>query len=163
MGLVVESVPMEIRKPRKEELHSIYLMGFDVWSEGLSEEDYVNACMASQNYQDGTWYVLAKGNELVASLILYESQFNIPEKFCGIGSVATAMQHRKQGYSSQLVNGICDILEQSGYSGVYLHSDIDPEFYQRLGFVLVAKENARCMVRMFGSAKVPEDVIPAYF
>lgn len=154
---------MEIRKPRKDELHSIYLMGYDVWSEGMSVEDYVKSCVDSGNYKSGTWYVLASDNDLVASLIVYESQFNIPEKFCGIGSVATAMQHRKQGYSSQLVNGICDILEQSGYSGVYLHSDIAPEFYTRLGFIPVAQDNARCMVRMFGSAKVPEDVIPTYF
>lgn len=154
---------MEIRKPREDEYGSIYLMGFDVWSEGKSEEKYVEDCMESKKYKTGAWYVLASENDLVSSLVVYESQFKIPENFCGIGSVATAIQHRKKGYSSQLINGVCADLKSSGYRGVYLHSDIDPEFYKRLGFIPVSAEAKNCMVRLFGSVKVPENEIPSYF
>lgn len=154
---------MEIRKPREDEYRSIYLMGFDVWSEGKSKDKYVEECTENTKYKAGTWFVLASEDVLASSLIVYESQFEIPENFCGIGSVATAIQHRKKGYSSELINGVCENLKSSGYSGVYLHSDIDPEFYKRLGFIPVSTEVENCMVRLFGSVKVPEKAIPSYF
>lgn len=138
-------------------------MGFDVWSGGKSEEQYVKECTESKKYTTGTWYVLVSENVLVSSLIVYESQFRIPENFCGIGSVATAIQHRNKGHSSHLINGVCENLKRSGYRGVYLHSDIDPEFYKRLGFIPVSTEGTNCMVRLFGSVRVPESEIPSYF
>ena len=154
---------MEIREPREDEYGSLYLMGFDVWSDGKSEEKYVKECTESKKYKTGTWYVLESENVLVSSLIVYESKFGIPENFCGIGSVATAIQNRNKGHSSQLINDVCEKLKSSGYSGVYLHSDIDPEFYKRLGFIPVSTEVTNCMVRLFGSVKVPENEIPSYF
>jgi predicted N-acetyltransferase YhbS len=154
---------MEIRKPQATEYEAIYLMGFDVWAEGDSEAEYVQGCSESTKYKSGTWYVLASNSTLMASLIVYESGFKLPKNFCGIGSVATAIEHRHKGYASYLVKGVCEKLQAIGYTGVFLHSDIDPMFYERLGFVQASTQNPKCLVHRFSDVKIAESDIPHYF
>jgi len=50
---------MQIRKVSHHELDTIYLMGFDVWGEGLSRDEYLAGCQSSKKYQSGVWYVLS--------------------------------------------------------------------------------------------------------
>ena len=49
---------MNIRQGRQEDLQFIFMMGFDAWSEGQSEADYLERCTSSPKYPQGTWYVL---------------------------------------------------------------------------------------------------------
>ena len=69
------------RLAKTEEFDRIYMMGFDVWSDGASEEDYLVGCRASPKYAKGTWYVLANEDQLVSSLITY----NLGPNIIGIG------------------------------------------------------------------------------
>jgi len=154
---------MEIRKPREEEYKSIYRMGFYAWSDGKSLEEYIEKCTESKKYKSGTWYVLANENILVSSLIVYESVFKIPKGFCGIGTVATAIEHRNKGFSTHLINGVCENLKAQGFSGVYLHTDIGPAFYERLGFFRASVDSQDCMLRLFSEFKSQENEIPDYF
>jgi predicted N-acetyltransferase YhbS len=154
---------MKIRKALDEELAIIYLMGFDVWADGGSEADYLKKCRESKKYKAGIWYVLANESGVVSSLIVYTSIFGVPENYCGIGSVATNPQQRNKGYSSHLITGVCASLKDSGCSGVYLHSDIDISFYERLGFIQASSESSKCLVRTFDKLKIIPNEIPTYF
>lgn len=154
---------MNIRQAKPEELSIVYMMGYDVWAEGQSPEQYIESCSASEKYKQGTWFILVDEGKLLSSLIVYTSGFNIPYNYRGIGSVATALHYRSSGYSSFLINAVCDSLERQGVTGVYLHSDIGASFYERLGFTILSKSNSICMGRKFQNTLSFTNVIPSYF
>jgi predicted N-acetyltransferase YhbS len=154
---------MYVRLAEIHEMDFVYMMGYDVWSEGLSEQAYLDECRASDKYQMGRWYVLTEGESLLSSLVVYSSVFGIPPGYCGIGSVATEMCKRNMGYAQQLLDTVCTILKLEGTKGVYLHSDIDASFYERLGFRILSVQKATCMVRSFYPLSPLPKEIPIYF
>ncbi|MGF1704223.1 GNAT family N-acetyltransferase [Photobacterium makurazakiensis] len=152
---------MYLREAKKCELDSIYLMGFDAWSDGLSCEEYLNGCRNSEKYRCGIWYVLIMNDEVVSSLIVYSDQFGLEESNYGIGSIATDPSHRSKGYGSYLVSLVRDELlnNQSG-KAVYLHSDIGHGYYNKLGFRSVQGTDCMCIAREQSSF---DGSIPSYF
>lgn len=124
------------------------MMGFDVWSEGSSENDYLKGCQASTKYLKGTWYVLSEELKLFSSLIVYDFGNNI----LGIGSISTPPSLKKNGYASKLISGVISELEKS-FSGctIFLYSDIEAGFYEKFNFVkppagLQRYKTTTCMV-----------------
>lgn len=140
---------MVIRKADSKDLDSIYLMGYDVWSDGNTEAEYLNECRSSLKYKRGTWYVLEQNSALLSSLIIYEFKANA----FGIGSIATPERWRELGYASYLISNVIKLLgDQSLPAQVFLYSDINPEFYERFGFQklpMVAQryKTTTCMAR----------------
>ena len=124
---------MLLRKAKPCELDTIYIMGFDAWGIGTSLEDYLHQCRASSKYQSGTWYVLIEKDQLIASFIVYYSGFALQEGCVGIGSVATQPSQREKGYGAKLIQLLALELLKTHHT-LFLHSDIHPAYYQRLGF-----------------------------
>ena len=124
---------MQLRKAKSFELDTLYTMGFDVWGVGMSLEDYLHQCRASSKYQSGTWYVLTEKDQLIASVIVYHSGFALQEGCLGIGSVATQPSRRREGYGATLIQLLALELRKTHHT-LFLHSDIHPTYYQRLGF-----------------------------
>ena len=153
-----------IRKAKPDELDSIYLMGFDVWSDGSHQVDYLAECHSSPKYRKGTWFVLEESGRLLSSLITYEFD---SEKI-GIGSIATPVTERNRGHASKLISGVVQLLEIEKHGlKVFLYSDINPVFYERFGFKPIPSAAQRyqtttCMVRgadpqdFKGTIQVPE-------
>lgn len=139
---------MEIRKAKKEEFDQIFMMGFDVWSEGSSENDYLTECQTSSKYRKGTWYVLSDDLKLISSLIVYDFGNNI----LGIGSISTPRSLRKKGYASKLISGVIKEIEKSSFGcSIFLYSDIEANFYEKFNFVklpdnLQRYKTTTCMV-----------------
>ena len=120
------------RDAKEDELDAVYLMGEDAWAEGSSREEYLDGCRSSEKYKRGQFKVLSDNDELVCSLIAY----TISNKWLGIGSIATPTEKRGNGYASQLVKEVCDKAFKSGFTSIFLYSDISPDFYSKLGFKL---------------------------
>lgn len=121
---------MIIRNAEDSEMEEIYLMGFDVWSDGLDRDEYITSCMQSTKYKKGTWKVLIDGDNLLSSLIVYSLRENI----FGIGSIATPERFRKKGFASTLIQKVID--DMKPYSkAFFLYADIDPKFYEKFGFI----------------------------
>lgn len=68
---------MHVRKAELHELDAIYTMGFDVWGDGLTLDDYLAGCRNSEKYLSGTWYVLVEKDRVVSSLIVYRDMFGL--------------------------------------------------------------------------------------
>ncbi|MFN7906111.1 MAG: GNAT family N-acetyltransferase [Pseudobdellovibrionaceae bacterium] len=137
------------RKATSDEMDQIYMMGFDVWSDGSTQAEYLAGCRASLKYKSGTWYVLESSDQLVCSLITY----NLGLNEIGIGSIATPIHFRKRGYASTLIKKVIDdldvVLDMPTY---FLYADISPKFYERFGFAIVPSElqkykESSCMIR----------------
>ncbi|TFH88962.1 GNAT family N-acetyltransferase [Vibrio ouci] len=152
---------LKLRKAEAHELDFIYLMGFDVWGDGLSSDEYLVGCRNSEKYLAGTWYVLVEKDQVVSSLIVYSDMFDLEEGSFGIGSVATPQELRHKGYASKLVNLVkSELFDRNHCKALYLHSDIEQQFYMKLGFVSI--QGSDCMIY----TKEPEasnGAIPAYF
>ncbi len=123
-------------------------MGFDAWADGKCFESYLAECAASPKYARGRWLVLAAGDQLLSSLIVY----NLDACAAGLGSIATAPERRRHGHASRLVALAVDAIEAVGKTRIFLFADIAPEFYEKLGFVALPqrfqrKPGSRCMVR----------------
>ncbi len=152
---------MYLRTAQAHELDAIYAIGFDVWHEGLCYEQYLAECRSSKKYQAGTWYVLIDNEQIVSSLIVYHGLFGLKEGSLGIGSVATPHDFRGQGYASHLIRLLTtELLNHHGCNALFLHSDIDPKFYARLGFVQI--EGSNCMYLAKDAAGF-DGSLPSYF
>ncbi|WP_062261826.1 GNAT family N-acetyltransferase [Endozoicomonas arenosclerae] len=156
-----------IRKARRSEWDEIFLMGYEAWGDGDTKELYLKECHESEKYQQGVWYVYESEGIAVSSLIVYQNLFNLPEGCFGVGSVATRDDQLRKGYASRLVKEISDNLGKSGAKGIYLFSDIDPEFYRRQGFESVSAnqpyKDTTCMVLSFNNKSPLPLQIPQYF
>lgn len=140
---------MLVRDAAEKDLESIFLMGFDAWSNGCSFKEYLDSCFNSEKYQRGQWKVLTDGRRLLSSLIIYP----LKEIWFGIGSIATPVEMRNQGWGSKITLEISKQLESSGKAqAIFLFADIKPEYYKKLEFVplpLASQEyqSSTCMVR----------------
>jgi len=140
----------------------IYMMGYDVWGGQDSEDTYIEACEASEKYKQGSWYCLEKNNELVSSLISYKNCFGLSEKYCGLGSIATAPTHRRKGYAMVLIAQYLKLLKSENMAGIFLFSDINPYMYSKFGFTLVEnyEDQGLMYLSLNGSGAIE---IPKYF
>ncbi|MEZ8720974.1 GNAT family N-acetyltransferase [Vibrio pomeroyi] len=152
---------MYLRLAEPYELDIVYLMGFDVWGDGLSLDEYLSCCRNSGKYFRGTWYVLVEKEQVVSALIVYSGTFGLQEGSFGLGSVATPPTLRRKGYGSKLVNLVkAELFAHQNCEVLYLHSDIDQQFYKRLGFVSV--EGSDCMYIASDDAEF-KGSMPDYF
>ena len=158
---------MKVRKAKQSEMNSIYMMGFDAWADGNSKEVYLNQCKDTPKYKQGNWYVLENNETILSSLIIYEKGFNLFDGSAGMGSIATNPTQRKKGYAAQLINLVCDIYKQKSYRGMYLFSDINPEYYQKLGFDFITikqpYKSTSCMVKALKNIEELKSHAPTYF
>lgn len=157
---------MIVREPRTEEFDEVYKMGFDVWADGSSLENYLEGCRTSPKYRQGEWFVLENNGNLLSSLLVHSFTDNI----YGIGSIATNASQRKNGNASILIEKVLDELQNNRNSKVtYLYSDINPEFYERFGFKILPHDlqkykTTTCMAR-FADSKIDFGKLnpPTYF
>ena len=119
-------------------------------------EVYLNGCRNSPKYRQGEWCVLEHSScGLVSSLLIHK--FKSDEY--GIGSIATPLEMRKNGWASFLIESVLESLEKDRKANVvYLYSDINPEFYRRFGFVVLPEnlqkcQDSVCMVRFKKDSK----------
>ncbi|EGQ8132908.1 GNAT family N-acetyltransferase [Vibrio parahaemolyticus] len=152
---------MYLREATPDELEVIYPMGFDVWGDGLSFEDYLSGCRNSEKYQVGTWFVLIENDQILSSLVVYSDMFGLRDNCFGLGSIATSPSLRGKGYASHLIGLVkAELFSNYNCKAVYLHSDIGHEFYSKLGFVCI--ENSDCMFSSIAPSEL-DGSIPAYF
>lgn len=157
---------IQTREAAENELDQIYMMGFDVWAEGLSE-DYLRECRKSPKYKRGTWFVLLEDDQLVSSLIVY----SLGENQFGIGSIATPENFRNKGYASRIIKDVIQKIENKSPKAIlFLYSDINPEFYEKFNFCKLPISTQRyettiCMIRGRNIEKYLSDkrFIPEYF
>ncbi len=159
---------MQIREPNPSELDDVYRMGFDVWGDGQSIGDYLKGCRASPKYKKGAWFVLVdQEGTLYSSLIAY----SLSQNTTGIGSIATPPPLRKRGHASLLIAGVLERFEKEGFKKTFLFSDIDPSFYEKLGFSALPEHLQKhsgsvCMIRGESIEAITQDPLfslPGYF
>lgn len=139
---------MLIRKAREDEIIELFQDGYKVWHKGRTFEKYCIDNSKEDSY--GVRYVIEENNNIVTSLILLKLNKIGDCMVYGIGSVLTKTDYAGKGYATCLLKSCLDkILEKNRY--VFLYSEIDKSFYERLQFKplpdqLQKDRKAVCMV-----------------
>jgi len=165
---------MEYRPAYEKEYDTIYMMGYDTWSEGHSVEEYLSICRNSKKYKSGRWFVLSEDGILRASLLIHSFELWGNRVVRGIGSVATQPEFREKGYGHKIVDSaVTDLTGRENTSIIFLYSDIRPDFYMKHSFVALpaAYQTARnsllmaLMLPLYDESIIEEyrDKIPKYF
>lgn len=161
-----------MREAKAEDIEVIYMMGYDVWGDKMSQQEYVNSCKNSSKYQKGKWYVLEDLNtkELLSSLIVYNLNPSEEITVRGIGSIATPIHLRSNGYAAALIKKVIVELEEMIHCRhFFLYSDIGVDYYKKLDFIKLppSKQKYQDSICMYYSKEFEMDTlefeIPAYF
>ena len=163
---------MKITPANPPDLDTIYLMGYDTWSEGRGVEQYLADCRTNPEYQQGCWRQLVTDSHTpVASLIVYDLPDIGRFRASGLGCIATAAEHRRQGHAARLIDLV--LIERREDDIILLFSDIAPAYYEAFGFKALPPAcqhypKSVSMVKLQQSATLDELLqhagqLPAYF
>ena len=126
-------------------LQQIYNETFDIWSDGLSRDNYERFNRAQMMTPWGARHLdrvaWMEGDELLASAKRYRLTlaFGGSEVPClGIGAVFTPTLARGKGHAAALIEAMVEDAAREGVEHAFLFSEIDPEYYARLGFEPIA-------------------------
>lgn len=138
------------RQAALPEREFLFRAGYREWARGRTYEQYVRDNQKEDDY--GTRYVLTCADEIVSSAIVLKLAPIFGKKVRGIGSILTPEIHSHQGYATILLKKCLQQIDSEEDGLVFLHSDIDPAFYRRLGFRVLPENLQRsatsaCMVR----------------
>lgn len=133
------SQELDIHEASPEELAAAHGNVFDIWSKGLPFQEHIASRMASPKHRLATWYVGTIDSRVVVSLGCYPLKFKVRGKLVpgfSIGSVYTIKEVRGRGYAPQLLAWVEAREHERNAKIGLLYSDIDPAYYQRLGYQL---------------------------
>lgn len=169
---------MNLREARQKDFETIYMMGYDAWSDGLSESDYLETCKSSVKYANGKWYVLENNDKILLSSLLIHNLNHLNHstelEIRGIGSISTPLHLRRQGYGSNMIESTMSCINRDLPIDVwFLYSDIGADFYNRLKFEALPNNfqkrssgllMAYCQPNTWNiNTNIPQIEIPNYF
>lgn len=130
---------LDIHAASPDELIAAHRNVFDIWSKGLSLEEHVRYRLNSPKHHVAAWYVGCVDGRVVVSLGAYPLRFRIRgEEVPGIaiGSVYTLAEFRRRGFARQLLAWVEDQSRKKGAVISLLYSDIRPDYYANMGYIL---------------------------
>ncbi len=149
-------------KADQKQVEEIFRQVHCVWPHAEDPEEHLQKRLASTQHKRAVWYAGIVENCVVCSLGAYPYELFGPDgkvKTARVfGAVFTPAAERGQGYASQLLRSVMQSYEAQGIYDFLLYSDIEPQFYEKLGFEsvpsyewclpvasgAVGEENGRC-------------------
>lgn len=133
---------LQLEQANNQDILKILRQTRTIWSGGLSFDKFMQAVQHQLAHPWGKknvrYFLLKSGSTIVANLKLYSiciSSRGKDFKVGGIGAVYTMAEHRHQGFAKKLIQHVIELARNENLDGLLLYSDIDPDFYSRLGFI----------------------------
>ena len=129
----------------------------EFWNGGRTLEEHLQWRLASPQHNRAKWCVGCIDGEVVASLGCYPMQLHWDgQQVAGIfiGAVHTLPSFRGHGYAPQLLAWVEAQESQQGVRVSGLFSDIDPNYYGRLGYEQC--DSLEMIIKITDPAQVPE-------
>jgi GNAT superfamily N-acetyltransferase len=112
-----------------------------IWSPGLTRSvyhQYIGGQLSNPWSRKNFRYICMKVDERPAvSCKLYSMNMSSrgrDYRILALGAVFTLERFRMRGLAHQFIDEVVDLAEQEDYDGLILYSEIDPKFYEGLGF-----------------------------
>lgn len=117
-----------------------------IWSDGLTREAYAKYNAAQMRTPWGSRHLrrfaLVDGAEVLASAKRYEFTARVDGegmRAVGIGAVFTPERQRGRGYAREIIDRLTSDAASDGVAVAVLFSEIDPDYYTRMGFVAIPR------------------------
>ncbi len=127
---------------------------FPIWGEGLDRAGYGRYNRAQLGTPWGSTHLrrvaLVDEGRLLATAKRYELSGRVdgqPVKMLGLGAVFTPEAERGRGHAGTLLRRLLDEAAADGFGLALLFSEIDPHYYERLGFRRLAVNQVSLSVR----------------
>jgi predicted N-acetyltransferase YhbS len=140
--------PLALELADATDIQAVLRQNHSMWNGGLSKDLYYDFNhgqfkhpWARRNYR---YFVLRKHGDIVSSCKLYTLDFQAHSKrykVAGIGGVFTPENERGNGYASEMMQVVVKRCRDENYDAVLLFSDIDPSFYENVGFELLPDDD----------------------
>jgi predicted N-acetyltransferase YhbS len=130
---------LDVHPASHEETIAAHRNVFAIWSKGRSLDEHIRFRLESPSHSRATWFVGTLDGQVVVSLGSYPVQFHLAGHVVGgiaIGSVYTIKEYRGQRFAPLLLAGAENYEQARGARLSVLYSDIEPNYYARLGYVL---------------------------
>ena len=139
----------------------------DIWSDGLSQPAYGRYNLAQMRTPWGARHLrrlalLDRDGRVLSSAKRYEFRARLDEQevpVVGIGAVFTPHEMRGHGHARRIVERIMNDAAGEGAQMALLFSEIDPRFYEALGFVPIPRREL--LVRAKDSRGAPMVLVRA--
>lgn len=132
---------VSIHEASEQERREAFRKSHESWGEDTDVETWVEERLESPRHRRADWWVLKNDGDVGASLGLYSLTFNYRgdrlDGF-GIGAVHTDPDHRGKGYATELSRRVEEQLSERGAQIGLLFSDIEPGFYEGLGYSIAS-------------------------
>ncbi len=121
---------------------------FSQWTPGLKQGQYYHyqrwQCALPWGRRNLSYWAYTLEDDVLSSCKLYEMVYrskSIDYKIAGIGAVFTAERNRGHGWALRLLEKMIALSREQGFDGVMLNSDIDPAYYERVGFSVLSSRD----------------------
>ncbi len=149
---------LQIHAASHDEQAAAHANVFDIWSKGLPLAEHVRARLDSPKHRLAQWYVGCLDGRVVVSLGCYPLAFVWRgERVRGfaIGSLYTVGEVRGRGFAPRLLDWVERRQRAAGAALGLLYSDIDPDYYARLGYALCPSLEGWIDPRTFSPERPP--------
>jgi len=147
---------LDIHPASGDELVAAHRNVFDIWGKGLSLEEHVQSRLNSPSHRRATWFVGSLAGRVVTSLACYPVRFRVRDQELtgiAIGSLYTLAEFRGRSFAPRLLGWVENHARQTQAALSLLYSDIDPGYYERLGYTLCPSLEGWCDPQDFPPAE----------
>jgi predicted N-acetyltransferase YhbS len=120
-----------------DEIAQAFAQVHSIWPHDPDPALHLQKRLASVQHQRAAWFVIQEAGQVVCSLGAYPFQLFGPDgerQARAFGAVFTPEAHRGKGHAARLIRWVCQFYAEQGTLDFILYSDIDPAYYQKLGF-----------------------------
>ena len=142
-----------VKKASLEEKTTLFAMVHTIWPHHNNKIEHTRLRLESIQHRKANWYVGLIDNEVATGLGVYKTTIQLEQetrKLAMIGAVYTDVGFRKQGLAAKLITEVIETIQAQGYELFMLYSDIDPAYYEKLGFQAKRMELATVYARNHG-------------
>ena len=129
---------LDVHSATDDERRQMYRDTYGMWGrKDLAVEEHVAWRMQCPQHARARWYVAQLDGRTVASLGAYPLMFRLGDRLVrgiAIGAVHTRPDFRRRGFAPQLLAEVERREQTRGNELSLLYSDIEPQFYARLGY-----------------------------
>ena len=128
-----------MRVVQPEEIPTVLAFGFDAWGDGSDLATFIKAYDDNPNHVRGTRFLL---EALDGTILCNLNTLRFRRGLMGIASVATAPEHRRQGWATLLLRAVMELMRyhENGPLRFLLFSEVDPAIYGACGFQEVPED-----------------------
>ena len=130
---------LDCHRASLDERRAAFTNVYEFWGNDLPLDKYVQWRLKSLHHLRATWYVGVLEGQVAASLGVFPMSLSLDgtlEKTMFVGAVHTHPDFRRRGFAAELLYFAEQDQAQEDVRWSFLFSDIDPQYYARLGYVV---------------------------